>query len=223
MTIVSYNGTVKDILDMSCVGCHRPGALSPDFSTYSGAVAGAARALVRITANTMPPGSPLALTVQASFSAWVKGGTPLDGVAELPVVAVPPVEPTPMSVQPADAGQVDSSVVGAPQAAPEVIVSYNGTIKGLLADHCIGCHSPGRTSPDLTTYDGATAASAAAEAAIENGRMPMGSTLSDALKVAFKKWVDGGMPLDGVGETPISSSVTDAGKCLTSLPVYNGK
>ena len=71
-------------------------------------------------------------------------------------------------------------------------VTYDGKIKALLADKCVGCHKPGGTPPDVSTYDAAKAAGDDSLRTIEDGSMPTAGPLPDADQQAFKAWVTGG-------------------------------
>lgn len=71
-------------------------------------------------------------------------------------------------------------------------VSYDGKVKGLLAAQCVGCHKPGGTPPDLSTYETAKASGDDSQRTIVDESMPTAGPLSDAEKATFKAWVDGG-------------------------------
>lgn len=90
-------------------------------------------------------------------------------------------------------------------------VTYDGKIKALLAAKCVGCHKPGGTPPDVSTYDTAKAAGEDSLRTIEDGSMPTAGPLPDADQQAFKAWVTGGY-LKAAANPPAGGSGSGASK-----------
>jgi mono/diheme cytochrome c family protein len=74
----TYAGSVKALLDASCVVCHT-GANAPKnvrLNTYANASANAAAALAAMQAGTMPPGNPATAANIQLLADWIAGGKP---------------------------------------------------------------------------------------------------------------------------------------------------
>lgn len=98
--------------------------------------------------------------------------------------------------------------------------SYEGKIKSIIDSKCISCHPGSRTS-DLRTFAGAKQFGADSARRVASGGMPMGSTMSQADKDAFKAWADAGFPeKDQQATTPSQPPIAPAGK-LTAVYYKN--
>ena len=71
-------------------------------------------------------------------------------------------------------------------------VTYQGSIQTLLATNCTGCHRPGATKPDLSTYQTAAAGGPRSLIRIQAGTMPPKGPLSSTDTANFQAWADGG-------------------------------
>ena len=83
-TLVTYNNTIKAIVDSSCISCHssppRNGApfALVNFSQVSGRANGILNAISRQSgaAGAMPPVGRLPQTTIDAFDKWIENGTP---------------------------------------------------------------------------------------------------------------------------------------------------
>lgn len=95
--------------------------------------------------------------------------------------------------------------------------TYTGEVAALLETSCVGCHKPGATAPDLSTYDAAMAAADLSLEVVQGGSMPPSAPLAAADKALLQSWVDGGLletpsapsPSAGPKPAPESSSSDD--------------
>jgi len=75
---VTYENTVKGILNVSCVACHRAGNALAGYAmdTYATAFANRAAIVDSVEKNRMPTGGPLAAEKKAALRSWLDGGAP---------------------------------------------------------------------------------------------------------------------------------------------------
>jgi len=75
---VTYENTVKAILDVSCVACHRTGnafgGVAAD--TYATAFANRVAIVDSVEKNRMPTGGPLSAEKKTALRSWLDGGAP---------------------------------------------------------------------------------------------------------------------------------------------------
>ena len=75
---VTYTAQMKTFFDTNCVSCHNPNGVKPEpsFDTYAGAIAGAARGVIRVQEGTMPPDGAGDITAQdiCNYQAWINSG-----------------------------------------------------------------------------------------------------------------------------------------------------
>jgi len=75
---VTYENTVKAILDVSCVACHRSGnalgGIAAD--TFASAFANRAAIVASVEKDRMPTGGPLATEKKTALRSWLDGGAP---------------------------------------------------------------------------------------------------------------------------------------------------
>jgi len=78
--------------------------------------------------------------------------------------------------------------------------SYNSFIKPLMDTKCTGCHQPGGTSPDLTTYSSVKAKAVSISGRINRNSgdpllMPQNGPKLDTCNLkSFQLWIDKGCP-----------------------------
>ncbi len=218
---VTYNGKIKGLLGAKCVSCHKPGGTPPDVSTYKAAKASGEDSLRTIEDGSMPTSKPLPEPDQAAFKAWVTAGYP-EGASSPSNSKNSSGDATksPTGTQAKNTGDSDmcQAPVGASSdgddddankpapkpASPKPGTPPSGTeppkptfvggVKALLDSKCNGCHKPGGTPPDLTTFEKAKAEGPSSLATIEDGSMPPAKPLEDDQKSLFKKWSEAGYP-----------------------------
>ncbi len=89
---------------------------------------------------------------------------------------------------------------GIPTPCDTTVFSYSGFVKPLMDSKCAGCHKPGGTSPDLTTYDGVKAKASTISSRINRNAgdpllMPQnGPKLDDCTLKKFQLWISAGFP-----------------------------
>ena len=114
---VGYTDTAQAVIARNCVSCHSAGGTKPDLSTYAAASAGAKTSLQAITGALMPPptGSiKMSSADQASFAAWVAGGTLQSGTAAAATTPSPtPAAPSAKTSTPAAPSPVAPSAPSA--------------------------------------------------------------------------------------------------------------
>jgi mono/diheme cytochrome c family protein len=75
---ITYENTVKAILDVSCVACHRAGNALGGIAvdTYASAFANRAATVDSVVKDRMPTGTPLSAEKKKALSDWLDGGAP---------------------------------------------------------------------------------------------------------------------------------------------------
>jgi mono/diheme cytochrome c family protein len=81
-----------------------------------------------------------------------------------------------------------------PPPPPGTAPTYAGQVKALLDSRCGACHTGANASANLRfdTYSRASANAAAALAAVQAGRMPLGGSLTAEEIALLQAWIDGG-------------------------------
>lgn len=105
---------------------------------------------------------------------------------------------------------------------PAELVTYYGAVESMVSQNCAGCHTAGGIGPfELDSYESLKAMAPVAMASIESGQMPPWMPardcmeldapryLSDGDKLAFKQWVEGGMPLGDPAERPAQVTASE--------------
>ncbi len=74
----TYTGTIKAILDTSCVVCHKgtKAAAKIRLDSFSASSTSASKALTAMRNGRMPPGNPLPAATVQLFADWIAGGKP---------------------------------------------------------------------------------------------------------------------------------------------------
>lgn len=75
--------------------------------------------------------------------------------------------------------------------------TYSAAVQPIIATNCAvpACHVPGGTSPDLSTYAGASAnAGGIDQRALVDKDMPPSGQLSSCDQQTLKAWIDAGAP-----------------------------
>ena len=169
---VTYEGSIKGMINSKCAWCHSPTASRPQtpyLTTYDevkGQGANVFQAMTDRGEDRMPPRfvrPQLNSDDIRLFAFWRDGG--------YKKTTPPPPPPNPASG-----------------------MFYIDDIKSLMANQCVGCHSPGAIAPDLSSYAGVKAAASVALAAMQNGTMPKAGPLPAAQIAGFKSWVDAKTP-----------------------------
>ena len=73
---IFYINDIKSLMANQCVGCHGPGAISPDLTSYASVKAAANSALAAMQNGSMPKAGPLPSTQIAAFKSWVDAKMP---------------------------------------------------------------------------------------------------------------------------------------------------
>lgn len=103
---IFYSDDIKVLMANNCIGCHRPGAIAPDLSSFMSVRAGASAALAAMQNGSMPKAGPLSPAQVSGFKAWIDAKTPFSkddpaGIKAPPAESPPgPVE-NPPEVNPA--------------------------------------------------------------------------------------------------------------------------
>lgn len=163
----TYATDIKPILDVACISCHGPNGsrAQTDLTSYATVKNFADKVVTRVLDGTMPPSGPLSDTAKEVFTAWRNDGYPA------------------------------GAVVADPVKDPVDVVSFEGDIKPLIDNYCVGCHSPGGKRPgsDFTTWEGVEKFKAGVVAKVLDGTMPKGAgPLSVSVRQTFQDWKDGG-------------------------------
>ena len=87
-------------------------------------------------------------------------------------------------------------------------MTYQEPIQRILEASCVGCHKPGLTPPDLSTYATAAAAARTSLVSIQAQSMPPAVPLAADQALAFKLWVDAGAPETLASSTGTKTSTT---------------
>lgn len=75
--------------------------------------------------------------------------------------------------------------------------TYNSYVKGIIASNCSGCHGPGSSDGDYSTYAGLSTITTNGKfekEVLDDQSMPKSSALPDADLDKLKCWVENGFP-----------------------------
>jgi Ni,Fe-hydrogenase I small subunit len=75
-TNLTYNTSIKTLIDVNCAGCHKPGGNSPDLTTYSLVKANTARIKARAITQKDMPASGLNTCNYKKLDNWIKARMP---------------------------------------------------------------------------------------------------------------------------------------------------
>lgn len=171
--IPTYNGTIKAIIDQKCAWCHSSTAnagvrTTPYLSTFAQVGARSAEILDQMNDGKMPPRDEMPRLAAGDLNAFQLwvSNAKLEGTVT-PLIAA--------NVQP----------------------GYMTSVNNFFSGQCTGCHSTaGGQLPDLNSLATAKSSAASSYAAITEGRMPPGQTVTPANLLVLKKWIDGNFPLN---------------------------
>lgn len=191
----TYEGTIKSLVNSKCVWCHSATAdikvrAQPYLTSFALVTQNAARSKELMAPNSPQPMPPAGGNIQLTETERKDFDAWIAGGTPQGSAAVP--------VDPARA------------------ISYVDPIKRILDASCVGCHKPGLTPPDLSTYASASAAARTSWVTIQAQSMPPAVPLPADQAVAFKAWLDAGAPESVTTSTSTATSTTTSKSTSTT-------
>jgi uncharacterized membrane protein len=87
---------------------------------------------------------------------------------------------------------VEEEIIDDGGFSPCETITYTLSVKPIIENNCVQCHSSGGNFPNLTTYNGISANASIVKAEVSSRRMPQGSSITNDEIQAIKCWVDNG-------------------------------